>query len=105
MSDVLRLFLIEDDEDVALLIRKTLERADYQVLRCRTGADALIVLAQTSFDLVLLDHQLPDITGLELLQRLAREGISVPVLIITGVGDEQLATRMLHAGALDYVAK
>ena len=54
----LRLFLIEDDEDIALLIRKSLERVDHQVTRCRTAADALIVLAQSSFDLVLLMHAL-----------------------------------------------
>jgi DNA-binding response OmpR family regulator len=70
--DVLRLFLIEDDDDIALLIRKSLERVDHLVTRCRTAADALIVLAQTSFDLVLLDQRLPDMTGLELLRILAR---------------------------------
>lgn len=105
MSDVLRLFLIEDDEDVSLLIRKVLERAGHQVTRCRTGADALILLAQTSFDLVVLDHLLPDMRGDELLERLTRDGVAVPVLIITGFGDEQLATRLLHAGALDYIVK
>jgi PAS domain S-box-containing protein len=103
--DVLRLFLIEDDEDVALLIRKHLERASHIVTRCRTAADALIVLAQSTFDLVLLDQRLPDMTGLELLRTLAREGIAVPVLMVTAWGDEHLATRVLHAGALDYVAK
>ena len=81
MSDSLRLFLIEDDDDVALLIRKSLERVDHVVTRCRTAADALIVLAQSSFDLVLLDQRLPDMEGLDLLQKLAREGIAVPVLI------------------------
>jgi two-component system cell cycle sensor histidine kinase/response regulator CckA len=105
MTDALRLFLIEDDDDVALLIRKHLERAGHHVTRCRTAADALIVLGHTSFDLVLLDHKLPDTSGFDLLTTLAREGIAVPVLMVTGVGDEQLATRVLRAGALDYVVK
>ena len=105
MTDALRLFLIEDDDDIALLIRKSLERVDHSVTRCRTAADALIVLAQTSFDLVLLDQYLPDMKGLDLLQKLAREGIAVPVLMVTGLGDEHLATRVLQAGALDYIVK
>jgi two-component system cell cycle sensor histidine kinase/response regulator CckA len=105
MSDSLRLFLIEDHEDVALLIRKSLERAGHHVTCCRTAADALIVLGQSSFDLVVLDWELPDMTGLDLMQKLAREGIAVPVLLITGKGDEDLATRAMHAGALDYVVK
>src|SRR5687767_7619332 len=105
MNDALRLFLIEDDDDVALLIRRSLERASHAVQRCRTGADALIVLAQAPFDLVVLDFYLPDMNGMELLDQLAADGVTVPVLMITGLGDEQLATRALHAGALDYVAK
>jgi PAS domain S-box-containing protein len=105
MSEALRLFLIEDDDDIALLIRKSLERASHEVTCCRTAADALIVLGQTSFDLVLLDQGLDDMTGLELLHIMAREGISVPVLMVTGKGDETLATRVLRAGALDYIVK
>jgi PAS domain S-box-containing protein len=105
MTDPLRLFLIEDDDDVTLLIRKSLERLQHQVTRCRTGADALIVLEQNTFDLILLDQCLPDMTGEELLYTLRREGITVPVLIVTERGDEQLATRVLQAGALDYLVK
>lgn len=105
MTDALRLFLIEDDDDVALLIRKSLERAGHQVTRCRTAADALIVLGQTSFDLALLDQRLPDMGGLDLLRTLTREGIAVPVLMVTGYGDEHLAASVLRAGALDYMVK
>jgi two-component system cell cycle sensor histidine kinase/response regulator CckA len=105
MTDVLRLFLVEDDDDIALLVTKILERAGHEVTRCRTAADALIVLGHSAFDLVLLDHRLPDMAGLELLDALAREGIATPALMVTAYGDEQLATRVLHAGALDYVVK
>src|SRR5262249_17962523 len=105
MSDALRLFLIEDDDDIALLIRKSLERVGHQLTRCRSAADALIVLGQHSFDLVLLDHVLPDMTGLALLRRLVVEGVQGPVLMVPAWGDEPLATRVLHAGALDYIVK
>jgi PAS domain S-box-containing protein len=105
MSDALRLFLIEDDDDIALLIRRSLERVDHHVTRCRTAADALIVLGQSAFDLVLLDQPLPDMTGLDLLHTLTREGIAVPVLMVTAWGNEDLATQVLHAGALDYIVK
>lgn len=101
----LHLFLVEDDDDIAYLIRKSLERDDHRVTRCKSAADALIVLAQTSFDLVLLDQLLPDMPGLDLLQRLSREGILVPVLMVTGKGNEDLAASVLRAGALDYVVK
>ena len=105
MTDALDLFLIEDDDDIALLMRKCLERAGHRVTRCRTAADALIVLGQANFDLALLDDHLPDMRGIDLLQVLARENISVPILMVTGRGDEDLAARVLRAGALDYIAK
>ena len=105
MSDSLRLFLVEDDDDIALLVRKSLQKVGHQVTRCRYAADALIVLGQSTFDLVLLDQLLPDMEGLELLHQLSREGIVVPVLMITGRDEAHLATRVLRAGALDYIVK
>lgn len=105
MTDTLRLFLVEDDDDFALLIRKGLERVGHEVTRCRSAADALIVLGHATFDLVLLDQRLPDMPGLDLLMALAREGILAPVLMVTAYGDEQLAARVLRAGALDYIVK
>jgi PAS domain S-box-containing protein len=105
MTEPLQLFLVEDDDDIALLIRRSLERAGHQVTSCRTGADAVIVLSHTSFNLVILDHLLVDMNSLNLLQILNREGIQVPVLIITAEGDEEVATQVLQAGALDYVVK
>ncbi len=105
MSDSLRLFLLEDENDVALLISKALERAGHRVTRCRTAADALIVLGHSTFDLLLLDHRLPDMAGLDFLQVLTREGIGTPALMVTAYGDEHLATRVLRAGALDYLVK
>jgi PAS domain S-box-containing protein len=105
MMSSLRLFLIEDEDPVALMIRRELERAEHHVTRCRTAADALIVLGQNTFDLVLLDQRLPDMTGLDLLHTLTRDGIAAPVLMITAFGDANLAARVMRAGALDYVVK
>jgi two-component system cell cycle sensor histidine kinase/response regulator CckA len=105
MAEKLRLFIVEDDDDVAFLMRKSLERAGHEATVCHQGADALIVLGHSQFDLVLLDQQLPDILGIDLLHRLTREGINVPVLMITGVGTEDLAAQVLRAGALDYIVK
>src|SRR5262249_54317205 len=80
-------------------------RAGHEVTVCHTAADALIVLGHSQFHLVLLDLILPDMPGLDLLQALHREGITTPVLVVTGFGDEQKAADVLRAGALDYVAK
>jgi PAS domain S-box-containing protein len=105
MEDALQLFLIEDDPEQSLLIRKHLERAGHQVKCCRSGVDALTILASTTFDLIILDHFLIDMNGLELLQQMAREGIAQPVLMLTGKGNERIATSALRAGVCDYIPK
>jgi PAS domain S-box-containing protein len=105
MKEALQLFLIEDDDALALLIRRGLERAGHVVTRCRTAADALIVLGHGTYDLVLLSQRLPDLAGLALLHVLAREGISIPCILLTAAGDEQLGVESLRAGALDYVVR
>jgi two-component system cell cycle sensor histidine kinase/response regulator CckA len=105
MSESLRLFVIEDDPDSALLIRRHLERAGHSVTPCRSGADALIVLGHTAFDLVLLGPRLPDMGGLDFLHNLTREGISVPVLLVTQDKDAETARGVLRAGAVDYIVK
>jgi diguanylate cyclase (GGDEF)-like protein len=101
----LNLLLVEDDDNIALLMRRSLERAAHQVTRCRTAGEARAVLAAQRFDLILLDHRLPDVEGLDLLRQLSAGGAAPPVVLVTGCGSENLAVSALHAGALDYIAK
>src|ERR1700676_960256 len=106
MTETLELFLVEDLEEIAYVMRDCLERAGHRVTVCRSGADALIVLSHRQFHLVILDNKLdPEMTGLDLLRALHREGIGTPVLMVTAWGDEKLATDVLRAGAVDYVSK
>jgi two-component system, cell cycle sensor histidine kinase and response regulator CckA len=105
VSESLRLFLVEDNDDIAYVTRLCLERAGHQVTVCHNGTDALIVLSQSTFDLVVLDYFLPDLNGSELLQRMRQEGNRTPILMITAYGDQQLAAQVLREGALDYVVR
>jgi PAS domain S-box-containing protein len=105
MSESLRLFVIEDDPDSALLIRRHLERSGHRVTSCRSGADALLVLAHTPFDLVLLGSRLPDMGVVDFLHGLTRESIAVPVLIVTADKNAETARNVLRAGAVDYIVK
>jgi PAS domain S-box-containing protein len=101
----LRLFLVEDNDDIAFVTRLCLERAGHEVTVCHNGAEALIVLGHSTFDLVILDYILQDMKGSELLARLRQEGVRTPVLVITAYGDQQLASQLLRDGALDYVVR
>jgi DNA-binding response OmpR family regulator/signal transduction histidine kinase len=110
MAEALELFLVEDEEEVAFIMRSCLERAGHHVTVCRSGADALFVLSHRQFHLVLLDYRLedeqnPEMNGLDLLRALHQERINTPVLIVTCRGDEEIAADVLRAGAVDYITK
>ena len=105
MTDVLRLFLIEDDEDIALLIRKSLERDRHHVTAAAPPPTPSSSWATPRSTWSSSIRQLPDMSGLDLLQTLAREGIAAPVLMVTVYADDELAASVLRAGALDYVVK
>jgi signal transduction histidine kinase len=71
----------------------------------RTGHECLAHLQRQHFDALLLDHRLPDMDGPELLKELANRQLTVPVVMVTGAGDEELVVKLLRLGAMDYVAK
>ncbi len=57
------------------------------------------------FDLILLDYRLPDINGLQLIEQIKSLDIKVPIIVLTGQGDEEIAVEMMKAGAADYLSK
>lgn len=101
-----RLMVVEDDPDTAALIRETLQ--DYFgpdcVRHCATVAQALA--ADTDqIDLVLSDMNLPDGTGLEVLEKLLRRRPELPIVLVTGEGILENAVTAIRKGAYDYVVK
>jgi DNA-binding response OmpR family regulator len=97
--------LVEDDDGIAVPLRRALEREGYAVDRVATGEAALRQVAETPPHLVILDLGLPDLDGLEVCRRLRDDGCTAPVLILTARGDELDRVVGLDAGADDYLAK
>lgn len=90
---------------MAALVQKKLHRIGYKVHCAGTGADALSTWSSGAFDVLLLDHGLPDMTGLDIIRTLCGKGILPPIVMITAAGDETIAVRALKLGASDYVVK
>lgn len=96
--------LVEDDASMAKLVRHLLEMDGYRQIRhVYTGEQA--ILAAGDAEIVLLDHQLPDIRGIELLPRLLNRADPPTVIMVTGHGNESLAAAALRQGAEDYITK
>jgi len=70
-----------------------------------SGLQGLKKLAEAAYDLVILDYQMPGMSGLEVLTRLRQSGLEVPVVVMTGGAGERVAVESLKLGAIDYVLK
>jgi signal transduction histidine kinase/FixJ family two-component response regulator len=107
VSEQLALLLVEDDTVDRMAVRRTLRAAglDVALTEVSDHAEALLALREREFDCILLDYRLPDSDGLAVLRDLRERGITAPVVMLTGQGDEQLAVEIMKAGALDYLTK
>jgi two-component system KDP operon response regulator KdpE len=96
--------LIEDDREIRHWLRVVLEAEGYRVFFAEAGQQGLTETAARQPDLVLLDLGLPDLDGVEVIQRI-REWSQVPIIVISARGQEQDKVDALDAGADDYVSK
>lgn len=70
-----------------------------------TGKELIEKIKEESFDIILLDNHLPDIEGVDLIQKITNLNIKTPIVIITGLGDEELVLKAIRFGAVDYISK
>ncbi|MGQ0633884.1 MAG: response regulator [Planctomycetaceae bacterium] len=104
----IRLLLIEDSPDDALLICEFLadaRQATFDVSHVERLSEALERLPAGSFDAALLDLQLPDSRGLETFRRVQQSAAAVPVVVLSGFEDENVALTAVQEGAQDYLVK
>ena len=99
--------VVEDDVALNTLIQKTLQRNNYNTKGFYSGNEAIewLTANEKSADLLLLDFQLYEMSGEQLIKILRKDNIEIPFIIITGHGDEKTAVDMMKLGALDYMIK
>jgi phosphate regulon transcriptional regulator PhoB len=102
-----RVLVVEDEPDIRNLLAFHLEREGYQVVKCRSGVEALHQIRATPPDLVLLDLMLPEMNGLEVCRRLRQDVATaqLPIVMLTAKGDEVDRVLGLELGADDYIVK
>jgi DNA-binding response OmpR family regulator len=107
---VTRLLVADDSETVLLMLQRRLEMAGYEVTTATDGREALDAVEEETGtdrepDLILLDAMMPNISGIEVLQKLRSSGSKIPILIISAHLDAQEPERMKALGADDCVPK
>lgn len=103
--DTPRLLVVDDDRYLLLALRQTLELAGYAVDTCNRAQEALAAAGEQAYVAVLSDIRMPQMDGMELLQRLQAIDQDLPVILITGHGDVALAVRAVKQGAYDFLQK
>lgn len=96
--------LVEDDPETRRLLRANLLKQGYRLFEAATGADVLVEAARRRPDVVVLDLDLPDMDGIEVIRRL-REWTSVPVIVLAARDRDSDKVAALDAGADDYVTR
>ena len=105
MSGGETILVVEDNRDVRAFVVSALETSGFAVVEAATGWQALRLAESKRPDVLLLDWQLPDISGLDVLRALRAGGCDSPAILMTGYSSEELAIIALRLGARDYLIK
>ncbi len=101
-----KLLLIEDNPDHAFLVRKAIgDSLKSQIVEVGSGEDGIEKIKTEKFDLIITDFNLPGINGLQVLEAIQQMKVDVPVIMLTGQGDEKVAVNAMRGGAYNYVVK
>ena len=99
-----KILVVEDDSAISNLIRTTLETQNYQYHTAKTGAGALLDAASYRPDIIILDLGLPDMDGVEVIQKV-RGWTNTPIIVVSARSEDQDKVDALDAGADDYLTK
>ncbi|HOG77234.1 MAG TPA: SpoIIE family protein phosphatase [Anaerolineaceae bacterium] len=102
-----RLLVVDDDRVNRLVMQRYLETEGHQVSLAADGEEALALLSQKSFDMLLLDIEMPVMNGFQVLERMTADPLlrEVPVVVVSGVEELDSVVRCIQMGAEDYLTK
>ncbi|MEA5598669.1 hybrid sensor histidine kinase/response regulator [Rivularia sp. UHCC 0363] len=107
MEENLKILIVDDDEVDRMAVSRALKTAGIK-MKLFEASDylaAVEILAENDFDCIFVDYLLPGKDGLALVQEIRNSGSKVPLIVLTGQGDEQTAVDLMKAGASDYITK
>ncbi len=101
----MRILIVEDDAKIASFMQKGLEEEGFQVDVSEDGEDCESEALQKKYDLILLDLALPRKSGFDLCEQWRRDGVTLPIIVVTAKGASRDVVRALEGGADDYITK
>jgi two-component system response regulator AtoC len=101
----MRVLVVDDDASLRFTLEAVLSDAGFVVEACESGATALAAFEARGADVVLTDLAMPEMDGMQVLERMRASDPSVPLLMLTAHGSERVAVAAMKAGAFDYIPK
>ena len=103
----IKILLVEDNPDQVLLTERAFKRqnGDMQVISVKDGQACVDRLSRERFSAVIVDYRLPEMDGTDVIRKIRQTGAQLPVIMVTGQGDEQVAVMAMKSGASDYIVK
>lgn len=101
----MKIIVVEDDDNQLLVIEDSLRKLGFEVISTMLGEEGISLYKSTDNGLLLLDYNLPDMNGFDVIDTLRKEGYKVEFITMTAFGNEHVAVEMMKRGARDYIVK
>ncbi|TQQ84960.1 response regulator transcription factor [Peptacetobacter hominis] len=101
----MKLIVAEDEKELAKALKRILEHSNYTVDTVYNGEDALYYIENGNYDAAILDIMMPKMDGIEVLKRIRKDGIKIPVIMLTAKSEVDDKVEGLDSGANDYLTK
>ena len=100
------ILIADDDPSIRTLLRTFLESEGYTISEARTGGEVIGLLSDSKgIDLLIVDLRMPELSGMDILQRINDQELGVPVILMTAFGTSNVAIKAIQLGAYDYITK
>jgi len=101
-----QILIADDDPSIRSLLRTFLEGEGYAISEAETGGEVLKTISNGNHvDLLLMDLRMPEMSGMDILQRIDEQSLNVPVVLMTAFGTSNVAIKAIQLGAFDYITK
>lgn len=102
-----KILIIEDEQSIRRVLKKIIseENVTYEVDEAEDGLEGLDMFQNTDYDLILCDIKMPKVDGVEVLEKVRKTKPEIPIIMISGHGDLDIAVQTMRMGAFDYISK
>lgn len=104
-NETKRILVLDDEEMIRDLLQETFQKSGYEVITANNGKETLERIGKETFDLLITDIRLPDISGMQILTRVKKKHPDLGIVMITAYGSIKNAVKAMKQGAFDYITK